>query len=58
MDDSKKLELQNKLIKIIYYDTDGYGSIKNTFDKASAIDPTLEYDTVKNWYYKNLLKKG
>ena len=48
MDDTKKLELQNKLINIIYHDIDGYGSIKNTFDKARMIDPTIEYDTVKN----------
>ena len=37
------LQLQNKLINIIYYDADGFGSIKNTFDKAKMIDPTLTY---------------
>ena len=57
MDDTKKLELQTKLINIIYHDIDGYGSIKDTYDKARMIDPTLEYDTVKKWYAKNLFKK-
>ena len=47
MDDTKKLELQNKLINIIYHDIDSYGSIKDTYDKARMIDPTIEYDTVK-----------
>ena len=51
------LQLQNKLINIIYYDADGFGSIKNTFDKAKMIDPTLTYETVKEWYAKNLIKK-
>jgi hypothetical protein len=51
------LQLQNKLINIIYYDADGYGSIKNTFDKAKIIDPTLKYETVKEWYAKNLVQK-
>ena len=57
MDDSKKLEQQNKLIKLIYYDIDGYGSIKNTYDKAKLIDPTIEYDLVKNWHAKNIIKQ-
>ena len=57
MDKDKQLELQNKLIKTIYNDIDGFGSIKDTFDKARMIDPTIEYDLVKQWYTKNLLKK-
>jgi hypothetical protein len=57
-DDSEaNLKQQNKLINIIYYDADGYGSIQNTFDKARLIDPTLTYEAVKNWYAKNLIKK-
>ena len=56
MDENKKIELQTKLINIIYHDIDGYGSIKDTYDKARMIDPTLEYDTVKKWYAKNLFK--
>ena len=56
-EDEEKLRLQNKLMGIIYYDADGYGSIQNTFDKAKLIDPTLTYETVKNWYAKNLIKK-
>ena len=50
MDKDKQLELQNKLIKTIYNDIDGFGSIKDTFDKARMIDPTIEYDVVKQWY--------
>ena len=57
MDDTKKLELQNKLINIIYHDIDSYGSIKDTYDKARMVDQTIEYDTVKKWYSKNLFKK-
>ena len=57
MDKDKQLELQNKLINIIYHGADGYGSVKNTFDKAKMIDPTIEYDTVKKWFAKNLVKK-
>ena len=57
MDKDKQLELQNKLIKTIYNDIDGFGSIKDTFDKARMIDPTIEYDLVKQWYAKDLLKK-
>ena len=57
MDENKKIELQNKLINIIYHDIDSYGSIKDTYEKARMIDPTIEYDTVKKWYAKNLLKK-
>ena len=56
-EDEEKLKLQNKLIRLIYYDADGYGSIQNTFGKAKMIDSTLTYETVKNRYAKNLIKK-
>ena len=38
------------IISNIYYDlTDGYGSIKNTFEQGIKKDPTITYDDVKKW---------
>ena len=38
------------IISNIYYDTEsGYGSIKNTFDQARKVDPTIKLEDVQKW---------
>ena len=41
------------IISNIYYDVrDGYGSIKNTFDQAKRVDPTVTLEDVQRWMKK------
>ena len=52
---------KEEIISNIYYDVEsGYSSIKNTFEQAQKIDPTILYEDVKNWMNKqpNKQRKG
>jgi hypothetical protein len=40
---------KEEIISNIYYDLEsGYSSIKNTFEQATKVDPTILYEDVKN----------
>ena len=43
-------------ISLVY--NDFYGSIKDTFTRARAIDKSIKLDDVKDWFAKNQVRKG
>ena len=52
---------KEEIISNIYYDLEsGYSSIKNTFEQATKVDPTILYEDVKKWMNKqpNKQRKG
>ena len=42
------------IIKNIYYEPDGFGSIKDTYDKAKKKDKTIKLEDIKQWYNENV----
>ncbi len=47
------LESKDATIKRIYYDVeDGYGSMRETFNKAKAINPDIKYEDVRAFMEK------
>jgi hypothetical protein len=43
---------------ISYVYNDFYGSIKDTFTRARAIDKSIKLDDVRDWFAKNQVRKG
>jgi hypothetical protein len=41
-----------------YVYNDFYGSIKDTFTRARAIDKSIKLEDVRNWFAKNQVRKG
>ena len=48
---------KNDIISKIYYDEAGYGSVKQTYLEARQKDPSIKYDDVKKWLYKEVEQK-
>ena len=48
---------KDDIIKKIYYDKSGYGSIKTTFDDVRKIDNTIKMDDIKQWFKENVEAK-
>ena len=48
---------KDDIIKKIYYDKSGYGSIKTTFDDVKKIDKTIKMDDIKQWFKENVEAK-
>ena len=51
------MDNKNDIIKKIYYDRSGFGSIKTTFDDARKVDKTIKLDDIKNWFKENVEAK-
>ena len=51
------MENKNDIIKKIYYDKSGFGSIKTTFDDVRKIDKTITIDDIKKWFKENVEAK-
>ena len=49
---------QDNIIRYIYYDKAGYGSIKRTHDAARANYKTISITYVSDWFDKHAGKKG
>ena len=45
---------KDDIIKKIYYDKSGYGSLKTTFDDVKKIDKTIKMDDIKQWFKENV----
>ena len=45
------------LIKKIYYDPGGYGSVQETYKDAKKIDSTITVANVKDWFERNVERK-
>ena len=48
---------KDDIIKKIYYDKSGYGSLKTTFDDVKKIDKTIKMDDIKQWFKENVEAK-
>jgi len=48
---------KDAIIEKIYYDEAGYSSIKETWNDAKKIDPSITYDDVKRWKENNIETK-
>ena len=47
---------KNEIIKKIYYDPAGFGSINKTFKDVKEKDNTIKLNDVKEWFDKNIKK--
>jgi len=45
------------IIRKIFFEEGGYGSIKNTLKDVQKIDPTIKYEDVKKWKEQNTERK-
>ena len=45
------------LIKKIYYDPAGYGTVQETYKEAKKLDSTIKVSDVKDWYGRNIERK-
>ena len=45
----------DKIIENVY--NNFYGSIKDTFNDARKVDPSIKYDDVRRWFEKNIARK-
>ena len=46
------------LIKKIYYEPSGYGSIQETYKDAKKLDSTITIDSVRDWFERNVERKN
>ena len=51
------MENKNDIIKKVYTDKSGFGSIKTTFDDVRKIDKSIKIDDMKNWFKENVEHK-
>ncbi len=49
---------KEELLHKIYFDPQGFSSMNKLFHDAKAIDNTITFDFVKNWYKQNVKPKG
>ena len=54
---SKRDEKKQEIIKRIYTDPAGFGSIKNTLKDERKVDPTITEAEVKEWIENNTERK-
>ena len=45
------------LIKKVYYDPGGYGTVQETFKEVKKLDSTIKVSDVKDWYERNIDRK-
>jgi hypothetical protein len=50
-------EKKDEIIKKIYFDPSGFGSIQNTYKEARQKDKTISLDYVKEWFKRNTEQK-
>ena len=53
---TEEINKKNDTISLVY--NDFYGSVKDTFARARAIDKSIKLDDVKNWFARNQVRKG
>jgi len=49
---------KDKLIRSVYFSNDGFRSMNATFQDAKAKEPSIKMADVKDWFSKNVAKKG
>ena len=47
-------ETKNNVIKSIYYDKSGFGSVQSTYQKARQKDTSIRIKDVKDWFFNNV----
>ena len=47
----------NDVIKKIYFDPAGYGSIKTTYEDAKRVDNKIKFKDVQEWFKNNVERK-
>ena len=45
------------LIKEIYYDPAGYGTVQETYKEVKKLDSTITINNVRDWYERNIDRK-
>ena len=45
------------LIKKVYYDPGGYGTVQETFKEVKKLDSTIKVSDVRDWYERNIDRK-
>ena len=45
------------LIKKIYYDPAGFGTVQETYKEVKKLDSTIKVSDVKDWYERNIDRK-
>ena len=46
------------LIKKIYYDPAGFGTVQETYKEVKKLDSTIKVSDVKDWYERNIDRKN
>ena len=46
------------LIKKIYYDPAGFGTVQETYKEVKKLDSTIKVSDVKDWYERNIEGKN
>jgi hypothetical protein len=46
---------KDKIISSVYHDF--YGSMTDTFNEVKNKDPSINYDDVKEWFSKNVVRR-
>ena len=47
----------DSIIKKIYYDPGGYGSMQDTFNEAKKVDSSIKFSDVKDWFERSVQRK-
>ena len=47
----------DSIIKKIYYDPAGYGSMADTFKEAKKVDSSIKFSDVKDWFERSVQRK-
>ena len=57
MENKNKDDLKQNIIKKIYFDRAGFGSIATTFNDARKIDKTITINDIKQFFKSNVEQK-
>ena len=47
----------DELIKKVYYDPGGYGSIQDTFKEVKKLNSNVKLDDIKDWFERTIERK-
>ena len=47
----------DELIKKVYYDPGGYGSIQDTFKEVKKLNSSVKLDDIKDWFERTIERK-
>ena len=47
----------DSIIKKIYYDPGGYGSMQDTFKEVKKVDSSIQFSDVKDWFERSVQRK-